>query len=137
MSVINAMASAIYTKLKAGTALTALLPGSTSIYHMQAPDNPTFPYVVYSLQAGGPLNQTPSDMRDEIFFIRGYSKVSALSAGSIDTQISSLLHHGSISVTGYTNFVINREQDFANIENTPADDKIFMAGAFYRFRLDT
>jgi len=39
--------------LQSGTALTALLPGTTSIYDMQAADNGTLPYIVFSHMGGG------------------------------------------------------------------------------------
>lgn len=138
MSTQNAVASALYTTLSTGTALTNLLAlGTKSIFHIQAGTASAYPCVVFSLQAGGPLNLCPTDMRDLIYFVRGYSKTSALNAGSIDAQISTLLHHGTLSVTGYTNYRIDRETDFSTIENTPADDQIWMSGAFYRIRLDT
>lgn len=137
MSVSNHIATALYSKLNAGTALTALLAGTTSIYNIQAPDNASLDYVVFSLQAGGPMGITPSDLREQVYFVRGYSGTSALRAGSIDSQISSLLHHGSLTVTGYTIMAINRELDYQLVENLPNGQKIWMAGASYRIYLDS
>ncbi|MBU1234998.1 MAG: DUF3168 domain-containing protein [Proteobacteria bacterium] len=133
---MNEVNQAIYTKLQAGTALTALLPGTTSIYHMQPPDNTSMPYVIFNLQGGGDENTTPSRMKSYLYFIRGYSGVSAASAGSIDTQVDALLHSGTISVSGYTNFWLHREMDFEQVENLPNGEKAYMSGAFYRVRLD-
>lgn len=78
---MNELGSAIYSKLSAATALTSLLAGTTSIYHLQAPDNATLPYVVFSTQAGGDENQTPIRRKNLLYFIRGYSAVSAGAAG--------------------------------------------------------
>lgn len=133
MNVINAT---LYSTLTGGTALTALLSGTTAVYNLQAPDNATMPYVVFSQQAGGPLNINPSDMRDQLYYVRGYSQVSAGAAGSIDTAISNLLHHKNLTVTGYTNFVTNREQDVELVENRPDGSYCYSAGAIYRIRLD-
>lgn len=135
MSLHNAIGSAIYSKLSSGTALTALLPGTSSIYHLQAPEGEAYPYVIYSLSGGGPLNITPSDLRDEVYFIRGYSP-DDLTAGSIDAQISNLLHGGSITVSGYTNYFTTREQDLELVESLPNGQLVYMAGAYYRIQLD-
>lgn len=132
---MNEVNKAIYSKLQAGTALTTLLAGTASVYHLQSPDNTSMPYVVFSLQGGGDENVTPSRMKNYIYFVRGYSGVSAASAGSIDTQIDALLHSGSISVTGWTNFWLNREADVENIDNLPNGEKAYMSGALYRVRL--
>ena len=134
MSVLNALSAAIYSKLSGGAALTTLL-GGAYIYHLQAPTDAALPYVVFSLQAGGPENITPSDMHNDVYFIRAYA-ASALVAGNIDAAISTLMQT-VLTVTGYTNYALTREQDFALVENPPNKQPVFMAGAFYRIRLDS
>jgi len=132
---MNEINTAIYSKLSAGTALTALLAGTTSIYHLQAPDNATLPYVVFSHAAGGDENQTPIRRKNNLVFVRGYSNVSALAAGSIDAQVDALLHAGTLTVTGWNNFWLCREQDLENIDNLPSGEKVWMAGGYYRLRI--
>src|SRR5512139_149109 len=136
MSVTNALNTAIYTKLTGATALTSLLSGTASIYYLQAPDHGTLPYCVWNYMAGGPVNDYPHDSRDEIVFVRGYATIAAL-AGTIDAQISTLLHRGTLTVSGYTNWWIARETETALIENAPDGTRVYMAGAQYRVRLDT
>ena len=133
---MNEVNQAIYQKLQAGTALTALLAGTTSIYHLQPPDNTAMPYVIFNLQGGGDENMTPSRMKNLVYFIRGYSSTSAASAGSIDTQVDTLFHGGTIGVMGWNPFWLNREIEFEQIENLPSGEKAYMAGAFYRLRMD-
>ena len=135
MSVNNLIGSALYSKLTAGTALTALLSGTSAVYRNLAPDHATLPYVVFSLSAGGPLNRTPSDSREQVYFVRAYAS-GANTAGRIDGEVSSLLHHGSISVSGYTNYLIDRETDFELVETPESGDKVYMAGAYYRISID-
>jgi len=135
MSVTNILNAAIYTKLTGGTALTALLSGTASIYYLQAPDHGTLPYVVWSHMAGGPTNDYPHDSREAIVFVRGYATAPAL-AGTIDAQISTLLHRGALSVSGYTNWWMARETETALVENAPDGTKVWMAGAQYRVRID-
>jgi len=136
MSVVNALNAAIYSKLNAATALTNLLAGTTSIYYQQAPDEASYDYVVFSHQAGGPANIYAGDLRDQLVFVRGYSATGPAAAGSIDAQISALLHRNSVSVSGYDNFWLVRQEEFNLIENAPNNNKVWMAGAIYRIRLD-
>jgi len=132
---MNELDTAIYSKLQ-GTALTSLLPGTASIYNLQASDNATFPYVVFSLHAGGDENQTPKRRKNLLVYVRAYSKTSALHAGSIDAQCDTLLHAGSLNVNGWTNFWLNREQDLNMVENLPSGEKVWMAGGIYRTRIE-
>jgi len=133
---MNEIGSALYGKLQAGTALTALLAGTTSIYHLQAPDGATLPYVVFSIQAGGDENETPKRRKSLVLYVRGYSDVSSGNAGSIDTQIDTLLHKKDLSVAGWANIYCWRDQDLEMIENAPSGEKVFMRGGFYRLRIE-
>lgn len=135
MSVLNVTNAAIYSKLSANSTLTTLL-GGTAIYYQQAPDNQALPFVVFSLQAGGPENINPSDLRNQLYFVRGYAATPAL-AGSIDAQCSTSLHKATLTVSGYTNFWTVRENDFAMPINEPNGARSNMAGAYYRIRLDS
>ena len=133
---MNEVNKTIYDTLKAGTALTSLLAGSTSVYHLQAPDNATLDYIVYSLQAGGDENETPKRRKNYVMNIRAYSATSAAKAGSIDTQIDALLHGKTLSVSGWANFWCNREVDIEMVENLTSKKKVWMKGGFYRVRIE-
>ena len=133
---MNELNTALYSTLQAGTALTALLAGTTSIYNQQPPDNPTMPYVIFNHQGGGNENINPSPMVNDVYFIRGYSETSALAAGSIRQEIYNLLDGKTLSVSGYTNFWCKAEAHVDQIENLPNGKKAYMSGDFYRVRLD-
>lgn len=133
MSVVNALNTAVYTVLSANSTLTSLL-GGTAIYYLQAPDNASLPYVVFSHQAGQPDNTHAHDMRNQVVFVRGYAGTVTV-AGSIDLHCGTTLHRRGLSVSGYTNFWTAREQEFSMIENEPNGEKTYMAGAYYRVRL--
>ena len=136
MSVLNALSASIYTTLTGGTALTSLLSGTASVYNTKAPDTATLPYVVFSLQAGQPMNINPSDLRDEVMWVRGYTETSMGNAGSIDLAISNLLHGKTLTVTGYTNYSTMREQEVVLVESQPDGVDLYTAGAMYRIELD-
>ena len=134
MSIYNVINAGLYSKLQGGTALTSLLSGTTAIYYQEAPAGASLPYVVFDHQGGGPDNINPSDMRNQIVYVRGYASTPAL-AGSVDAHCSTLLHRGSVTVSGYTTFYCVRETDLSLVETTPAGERIYSAGALYRVRL--
>jgi len=134
---MNVIDSALDSTLSGGTALTSLLATSTSIYHIRAPNNTGYPYVVFSLQAGGPENINPSDLGNYVYFVRAYSAASPQSAGAIHAQIRALLHKKTLTVTGYTNYWTALESELENADELANATPVFMAGGLYRIRLDS
>lgn len=133
---MNAVNQALYGTLSTATAITSLLAGTASVYHIQAPDNATLDYVVFSHQSGGGDPLMPGQAIEKNMWIRAYSKTSAAKAGSIHTQIAALLDGKTLSVTGYTNFWTKMEQEFEFVENLPNGSKIWTCGAEYKIKLD-
>jgi hypothetical protein len=134
---MKSLNTAIFSRLSSATALTNLLPGTASIYALQAPDSAVYPYVVYSLQSGIDENMTANRTKSMLYFIRGYSKVSNAQAGSIDAQIDTALHLVPFTgVSGWTNFWMAREQDIELVENPPTGGQVFTNGGVYRCRID-
>lgn len=132
--ILDDTSAAIYTTLNGGTALTALLAGTTSIYDQQAPDTVSLPFVVFSHQGGGPDNIAPVNLESNLWYVRAYSATSAKSASLIMAQIDALLHRKALSITGQTTFWCNREENIKTVENLPNNGKIWSAGAIYRIR---
>ena len=132
MTAITPMYSSLYSTLKAGTALTALV-GTAAIYNKQAPDGATLPYVVFSVQASTPDNDHSMNAENMIVYVRGYASTD-LAAQNISTQIDNLLHGKNLAITGYSTYWCAREQDLELVDNGPNGEKIFMAGGFYRIR---
>ena len=124
---------AIYDRLAGGTALTALL-GGTAIYHMQAPNNATYPFVVYSWQGGGQTNLVP-DLQDRVEFIRAYG-TSGLQAGSADALINTLMHGATLTMTSWSTVTVMREDDYETVETPPSGVPVYTMGGFYRIMLD-
>jgi len=135
MSAFNALNTAIYSTLSAGTVLTALLSGTMAIYNMQAPDGAALDYVAWNVQGGGDDNLTAHRTKNLVLFVRGYSSTSAARAGSIDAQIDALLHNAVLNVSGWSNFWLAREEDIATVEVTESGNTIWCAGGMYRLRL--
>ena len=133
MSVYLQLWKGMYDQLNAATALTSLLAGTTSIYNMQAPDNASLPYVVFQNYGGGMDNQTPRDARTQPMLVKAYADT-AYKAGQIDAQVHVAMMQG-LTVSGYTNFWVSRDQDIVLPEVTPSGETVYMAGAVYRVRL--
>ena len=129
---LNAINTGIYTALSGATALTNLL-GGTFIYYLQAPDDAALPYVVFSHQGGGPLNN-PGGLAENIVYVRGYGTTSG-QAGSIDAQIDAAMAP-ALTISGATNIWTSREQDLPLVETTPAGERIYSSGALYRVTTD-
>lgn len=132
---MNVLYTSLYSRLQ-GTAITSLLSGTTAIYNLQAPNNASYPYIVFSTQGGGDDNDTANRTKNLLLFVRAYSGVSAMQAGSIDAQIDAALHLAPLTVSGWTDFWLAREEDLETVENEPDGKRIFMRGGFYRARLD-
>ena len=132
---MNAVSACIYTTLTQGTALTSLLAGTASVYKDKAPDDASYPYVVYNLHGGGEENQTPQRSKNVVYFIRAYSKTSTANAGNIDTQVDSLLHGKTLTVTGWNNWYTVREGEIENTEVLSNGDRVYSAGALYRIKI--
>lgn len=134
---MNALNQALFSRLASTSAITSLLAeGSASIYHLQAKNNATLPYIVFSQQGGGDENETANRTKNLLKFVRAYSGVSALQAGSIDAQIDTALHLVPLTVSGWTDFWLAREEDLETVETEPNGQKKYMQGGFYRLRLD-
>jgi len=132
---MNAVKAAIYTKLTGASALTDLLAGTTSVYDNKAPRGADMPYVIFGLQGGGDENITQVRYKSNLYSIKGVSESSAKEAGDIDTEIDALMHDTELTVSGWTNFSCNREEDFDYVETTPEGDNVWHDGAIYRIRL--
>ena len=132
--IIGDTATALYTTLTGGTALTAMLSGTTSVYHAQAPDEATMPYVVFNHQGGGPDGINPSRLENNIWWIRAYSVTSMLNASNIFDKVDTLLHKVNISITGATTIWCQRETNISLVETASSGKPIYTVGGMYRIR---
>lgn len=131
---MNALSSAVFSKLTQGTALTSLLAGTASVYFNIAPDEAALPYVVFSYQSALDENLTPKRMINDLMYIRGYTDVNGMTAGNISTQIDNLFQGATITITGWSNFWCTRQTEIENVEITTSGKRIYNAGGVYRIR---
>ena len=131
---MNVLDAALYSRLQTAGSITSLLSGTTAIYKGQAPEGSTLPYIVFSFPSDLDANETPRRRKDDIMFIRAFATGSngAAIAGSIDDQIDTAVHLVPLTVSGWTNIWLAREQGLETVETTPTGAMIFMRGANYR-----
>ena len=130
---INALNAAIYSKLSGGTALVSAL-GGTCIYHGVAPEGAALPYVVWSYAAGGHENMTPRESVNAVIYVRAYA-ASAKTAAILDGYVAELMET-KLSVTGWNNYWLAREESIVLPETDSAGKTTWSCGAYYRVRLD-
>ena len=124
-----------YNKLAGDSTLLALLSGGTPVFQMRAPPNTPRPYVEFFYAGGGEENINPSEITNFVYAVKGVSDT-LLAAANIDERCKTLLHKQSITVTGYTNFALDRETEVRLAEDAPNGNPIFHYGAYYRIRSD-
>lgn len=130
---MNALETAIYSTLAAGTALTTTL-GGTAIYNNLAPRDKALPYVIFSQQSGREDDETPRRTLTFRYLVKGVAN-SMSAAGTVADQVDTLLHDNALSVSGWTNYWMHRETTVRYIETTDAGEHIGHAGAVYTVRL--
>ena len=139
MSSQTVLNTALYTRLAgtAGTALTSLLTGGTttpSVFYNQAPDNISPPYVVFSYPSEIDSNLIKHRLKDIVLRVEGVTNTPAL-AGTIDGVIDTLLNEQELTVTGWTNIWLRRENGFHLVSTSEAGVRYYQTGADYRVNL--
>lgn len=140
-----AIRRAIYGKLAGDTTLTNQLgtaaPGyAKSIYYQKAPAKATYPYVVFSKQAGTPRYAIGAKAYDnEVWLIKAVDrdnpsigKETADIADAIATRLDELLTDSTLSISGKTQLLLRRQSDVDYPETT---DGVTYRHAGAQFRL--
>lgn len=130
---IGALDEALYNKLNV-SAVTDLLGGEARIYKSVAPAGVSLPYVLYEHVSGGDENVTPSRTRNVVYTVKAVATTAA-GAEEIDEQIDAQLHRQILSVTGWQNFWLVREEDMALAVEVDGGGVHHHVGAQYRIRI--
>jgi hypothetical protein len=134
---------AIYGKLAADTTLNGMLGSpapsrAKSIYHSQAPDGSSFPFVVIQKQSGVPTEafSDPSAMDTDIWMVKGIvHDTGADVAEAIAARINVLLNDAALSISGASLLYLRRQSD---VEYPEVDDgeMYWHCGALFRLVTD-
>ena len=131
---MNALKVGLYNALNGAAALTTALGGSY-IYDKIAPQAQARPYVIFSFAGGGHENINPSELINVVFLVKAVSDNSS-EAGTIDGLIKTALHLQTLTVAGFTNIIMLRENEVDYAETVREGVNVFHGGALYRIRLD-
>lgn len=132
---MNVVEQALYARLTGSSTLTNRLASSLSVYNQLAPQGAALPYVVFALMGGGDDNKSPHRAKQLVYLVKALSSQGFKQAGEIDAVIDSLLHNQPLSVTGWENYWLMREEDVRYVETAPGGGQIYHAGGRYRLRI--
>lgn len=132
---MNEFDEALRARLTGFAALTALLASAQAVYNAVTSASAALPYVVFSLNAGGPTNRTPRRAETLVYLVKGVAKADAARAADIDAQIDAALHNQTLTVVGWSNYWLTRESRVRFDEMDSGGKPIFHAGGLYRARL--
>ena len=139
----TAVRRAIYGRLSSDSTLGNLLAtaptGYTkSIFHDFAPDNASFPYVLFHKQSGVPTEafNDPSALEDDVWLVKGVDKnASADTVEAIQARVQALLNDSTLSISGATHLYLRRQSD-VEFPEVREGDTYRHAGALYRLVYD-
>lgn len=123
----------LWAKMAADSTLTGLL-GGTAIYHAQAPENVSYPFVVFNKQSGVPIYAFSSTaaFENEIWTIKAVDcNTTSDRVDAIATELDALLTDGTITVTGATLAYLRRDSD-VELTETSNGETYQHAGAQFR-----
>jgi hypothetical protein len=137
--VSTAIRRSIYGKLAGDTTLNNLLgtPASgysKAIYYQLAPAGAAYPYVIFSKQAGTPMEAfgDPDALDTDVWLVKGIDRaVSADTAEAIQDRVKTLLNDASLSISGATLTYLRRQSDVEYSE-TDQGAEYKHAGSLYR-----
>lgn len=112
-----ATATAISTKLNSTSALTAIV--STRIYYGQAPNDATYPFVVFTRQSGVKRRafQLPEAFKREVWQVKVIDRsTSAKRAFDAAAAVDAALDGGTLTISGKTLADLHHVSDVSYVE---------------------
>lgn len=129
---MNDLETALRAALTSQGSVTSLLATVGSVFNIVVPDGYAYPVIVFNLQGGGDLNDTPRRAKEPVYQVKAISAVSMFQAGQIDAAVDAVLHDGALSVSGWTNYWCARESDVRYAELAQDGKRFYHSGGLYR-----
>lgn len=125
----------MHSTLSSAASITNLLgDGANGVYLEQITG--TYPAILFHYQGGGDENETANRTKNLVYAVRAVSNVSQYQAGAIDDAIDTVLHGGTLTVSGWTNFYMTRIGELKYTEPSAEGVEYYHRGGLYRIRLD-
>lgn len=127
--------SAIYSVLKAGTALITAL-GGTHIYREQVPQtNGEYPCVVIQRMSGLDTNTSPRRDKRYIYMVKVIVQNDLDKAEEIDDEIEDILHDGTLTIPDWGAYWCKRRYTVQYREAAEGGNVFYHVGAQYEIRI--
>lgn len=130
---IDAVFTALRTKLAATSAVTTLLSSASAIYRIEAGQDAVRPYIVMALSGGGDVNDTQYDRFDVRVLVKAVADTAG-AAGSLADAIRTALHGQELTYTGGWKHI--QSQHISPIAYPEAVNRVTLhhMGGIYRLR---
>lgn len=130
---MNALETAIYSKLTGDTTLMALVG---AVCNTIVPRGQALPVCLFQPMSGIEENASPNDSIRYVYLVKGIARSKA-TAMAIAERASYLLHKSTITVTGWNNFWTARTLyvSYAEIDPAQPSENIWHVGWEYVIRL--
>jgi Protein of unknown function (DUF3168) len=130
--------SAVFAKLNSDSTLTSLLATTSSIYHIRAPLDAAFPYIIIQKQAGAPVwSFAGPPMNNQLWMFKGVDRAaSAGRAEDIAKRMDVVLTDAALTLTDGTLLYLRRETDIDYPEEGDPDFIVHNVGGSYRVVID-
>ena len=106
--------------------------GGERIYRDVAPEDASYPYVIFSLVASLNEYQDSTDMRDDRWDVRAISDDDS-EADSVASAIDNALHDGTLNYASFQHLICNKTA-LLSMTESEGRKRIFTIGATYRLR---
>lgn len=124
--------AALYTKVTGDAGVAALV--GTRVYYGQAPAGSEMPRVIFAWAGGGEQNTCPRRMINLVYRVEAIAETKA-GAVALDSAISSALHEQELTISGWQNYVLDRENTYRPPVENLEGRQVYRVGAYYRIRL--
>ncbi len=127
--------TALYSRLSGDSTLTALTGGTAQVYDTLAPQNAGTATVVYQKQSGVPQHTfgTATAWEDQLYMVKAITQGSSVVAGqTILSRVDALLNNQPLSVSGGTQFYLQRVNDLPDYREVVNSITYNHTGASYR-----
>ncbi len=136
----NAIATALYNILKADATLVAALGGTAGngykIYHINARQEESVPYVTYGLLTADPIGTfaDPRAVDDTNWWVNVFSKTGQKDVGDLAGYVTAVLDNATLTVAGYS--ALACVYDFMGPDTYDPETEIYQVPMRYRILVD-
>jgi hypothetical protein len=131
---VDPIRGALFAVLDGDAELSSLVTGTDEggVFHLRAPAEAEFPYVVFNEQSGLPMRSFRDSSKNQLWLIKGLCRGGDQGeAEAIDARCAALFDRGRFEIEGFDLLGCERGTDVRYPEDD-SGETIFHVGALYR-----